>query len=747
MPTLRSQYGPRLLVACLALLIGGIAAGAAAAAEREMPESTRRMAALLQKTTAETDPAVNIFMNTARARMLSEMANQQNRPVPPTLVRELAYELLNAGQIKESLAVFERLKGMLKASGVDERSKQWTEVLMGVAIAHLRQGETENCVLHHSTRSCIFPITGSGVHMEKAGSRAALGVLTGLWEQDASNLGARWLLNIAAMTLGEYPAGVPRRALLVPDLFESEYDIKPFPDVAGELKLDVNDRAGGSIVDDFDGDGYLDIMASSMGFESQLRYFRNKADGTFADRTAEALLAGEVGGLNIVQTDYNNDGMPDVLMLRGGWMGAGGRFPRSLLRNNGDGTFTDVTEQAGLMSFHPTQTAVWFDFDTDGWLDLYIGNESTDAEIAPCELYRNNGNGTFTECAQETGVGSVAFVKGVASADYDNDGRPDLFLSVHGAANQLFRNDGPVEAGAEGKGGCGWRFTEVAAAAGVTEPKFSFPTWFFDYDNDGWEDLYVSGYLMGDIGDIAADYLGLPHRGDSPRLYRNDHDGTFSDVTKATGLNRLLFAMGANYGDFDNDGWLDFYLGTGNPMLGTLLPNRALRNAEGRFFQDVTTSGGLGHLQKGHGVSFADLDNDGDQDIHHVVGGAFEVDIFRNALFRNPGHGNHWIALKLEGVTANRPGVGARIKVVVRTSDGERAIYKTVRSGGSFGASPLRQEIGLGAALKIERIEIDWPGSGPAQILTGVEMDRVYRVREGDQNLAVIKLNQLKLGS
>src|SRR6185503_10312692 len=154
--------------------------------------------------------------------------------------------------------------------------------------------------------------------------------------------------------------------------------------------------------------------------------------------------------------------------------------------------------------------------------------------------------------------------------------------------------------------------------------------------------------------------------------------------------------MGCNFGDFDNDGWIDFYLGTGDPNLANLMPNRAFRNAEGRFFQDVTTSSGMGHLQKGHGVSFADLDNDGDQDIYHSVGGAYEGDFYRNALFENPGNSNRWITLKLEGVKSNRPALGARIKVVLDTKSGERAIHRVVSTGSTFGNNPFRQEIGLG---------------------------------------------------
>ncbi len=219
------------------------------------------------------------------------------------------------------------------------------------------------------------------------------------------------------------------------------------------------------------------------------------------------------GGLNLIQGDYDNDGFVDVLVLRGGWLGKDGRFPNSLLRNNGDGTFTDVTEQAGLLSFHPTQTAAWFDYNNDGWLDLFIGNESVPGSgaVDPCELYRNNGDGTFTECAAQNGVAITDWIKAVASGDYDNDGRPDLYLSSLTGPNRLLRNDGP--AGADRAAGAPWRFTDVAREAGVTEPLKSFPCWFFDYDNDGWLDLLVTGYSIRDAGDIAR---RLP-RGGPPR--------------------------------------------------------------------------------------------------------------------------------------------------------------------------------------------------------------------------------------
>jgi hypothetical protein len=166
------------------------------------------------------------------------------------------------------------------------------------------------------------------------------------------------------------------------------------------------------------------------------------------------------------------------------------------------------------------------------------------------------------------------------------------------------------------------------------------------------------------------------------------------------------------------------------------------RNAAGRFFQDVTTSGGFGHLQKGHGVSFADFDDDGDQDVYEVMGGVYEADNFRNVLYENPGHGNHFVKLKLEGVRSNRAAIGARIRIVVDDPDGPREIHRSVTTGGSFGANPLRQEIGLGSARAVLEIRVTWPASGTVQTFRGAEMDRAYGIREGDRALKEIPLRR-----
>ena len=241
----------------------------------------------------------------------------------------------------------------------------------------MRLAEDENCHLTATRDACLLPIKGGGVHQRREGSEGAVRALLEVLSEDPSSLRARWLLNIAHMTLGSYPDGVPERYRIPPSVFASDYPLPRFDNVAAEAGVDFSGLAGGAILEDFDGDRRLDLVWSAMGFDDQMRFLHNKGDGTFVERTREAGLTGETGGLNMLPADYDNDGNVDVLVLRGGWLGSQGRFPLSLLKSDGHGRFQDVTKAAGLLGhLAPTQTAVFFDFDGDGWLDLFVGNES-----------------------------------------------------------------------------------------------------------------------------------------------------------------------------------------------------------------------------------------------------------------------------------------------------------------------------------------------------------------------------------
>ena len=640
----------------------------------------------------------------------------------------LARELLWDGQTSAAIGELNRLSAMVGQSTAPERMKEsfFKMLRADVSISFLRLAEQQNCLAGHNPESCIFPIRGAGIHRLQEPSSAAIRVLLKSLAADPEDFGARWLLNLAYMTLGKYPQEVPPEHLIEEKVFQSEHDPGRFRDAAGELGVAAVGLAGGCCVDDFDGDGDLDIVASSWGLRDQLKLFSQNAAGGFDDRTLAAGLAGELGGLNLCHADYDNDGALDILVLRGGWLDGAEQFPNSLLRNLGGGVFDDVTEKAGLLAFSPTQVAAWGDYDNDGWLDLFIGNEANTAGIYDSMLYRNNGDGTFIDRGIASGLARLGFVKGAAWGDYDNDGFVDLYVSRSGAKNLLFHNEGK-ESATPG----GWGFKEVATSARVEEPVNSFPAWFWDYDNDGWLDLFVAGFDGAGIDGVAGDYLGRPRAAGHPRLYRNRGDGSFDDATSAAKLDRVLLVMGANFGDLDNDGYPDLYLGTGAPDYRTLMPNRMFRNDGRGAFQDVTTAGGFGHLQKGHGIAFADVDADGDQDIYAVMGGWYTGDVFPNVFFENPGHGNHWITLRLRGTRVNRSAIGARIKVTAREPGGVRQIHALAGTGGSFGSASLQQEIGLGKAEAIEEIEIWWPGQEQRQRLGGLEMDRVYLVEEG----------------
>ncbi|HUR45310.1 MAG TPA: FG-GAP-like repeat-containing protein [Candidatus Saccharimonadales bacterium] len=704
--------------------------------------STRQMVQRLVKLYAESTPSAAGYMSDRMAETLhGEMASATGLNEKFRLQFMLAIQQINAARPDAALNTFSSMERLISQSGgyLDKRTS--AELRMRKGIAFFRLGEQENCLATHNADSCVFPLKPKAYHLLPRGSRGAIALFDAALAENPDDFKARWLLNLAHMTLGEYPDKVNPQSLIPAKCFASEYEMPRFYDVSDGLGVDANDLAGGVIVDDFDNDGLYDLVISAWDAKGQLRYFHNNGNGTFKERTSEAGLVGEVGALNIQQTDYNNDGLLDIWMLRGAWLGKGGRIPNSLLRNNGDGTFSDVTEQAGLLSFHPTQASRWFDYDGDGWLDLFIGNESTDPRDPDyCELYHNNRDGTFTECAKACGINVAQFIKGVACADYDNDGRPDLYLSVRREGPKLLlHNDGPDASGQ-------WHFSNVAPRTGVNNHVLSFGTFFFDYDNDGWEDLLLFGYdLPNGVADVAKDYMGLPNEAAKPRLYHNNRDGTFRDVTAEAHLNRVCHTMGHNYGDLDNDGWLDFYCGTGDPDFTTLIPNRMFRNAEGKFFQDVTTATGTGHIQKGHGVAFADFNDDGFQDVYSALGGAYSGDFARNALFLNPGNTNHWVKLKLVGTKANRAAIGARIKLTLKTPTGARELYRTVSSGGNFGSNPLRQEIGLGDAKSIIAVDIRWPGSDTRQTLTGLEVDRAYQIKEGEAAPLVLKLKPVKL--
>jgi hypothetical protein len=598
-----------------------------------------------------------------------------------------------------------------------------------LGVGYLHKSEMENDVYRNPGERCLFPMPPGIRYAKTASSEMAIQFFLRYLTKKPDELEVKWLLNLTYMTLGEYPAGVPQKYHLPPALFASIENVGRFKDVAPEAGLNLFVMASGVIVDDFDNDGLFEVVTTSRDSCEPMHYFHNNGKGIFTDQAEKAGLSNQLGGLNLIQTDYNNDGCLDILVLRGAWQSLGQR--KSLLRNNCDRTFTDVTQESGLAKpATNTQAGVWADINNDGFLDLFVGNEN-----GPSQLFLNQGDGTFTDISHSAGIDQTALTKGVVAADYENDGYVDFYVSNVIGDNFLYHNkhDGT--------------FTEIANQAGVLGTGRSFATWFFDYDNDGWPDLFDTAYQPS-VDETVRTYLGLPHYAPSSRLYKNLGNGAFRDVTKETGLDRVFMPMGANFGDVDSDGYLDIYLGTGDPSYASLVPNILFHNKEGKSFVDITASSGTGEMHKGHGVAFVDIDNDGDEDIFTSIGGATPGDKHAFRLFENPGNGNDWISLRLVGSKSNRAAIGAKIKVTVK-NEGKaiRAIYHTVGSGGSFGSSPLRQHIGLGKSAQIVSLEIRWAGANRTpQIFSNVDKNQFLEVKEFAEDYTKLERRPYHLG-
>jgi len=670
------------------------------------------------------------FGNALTRRILPALENEKGKPPSERqwkLLRALGHVELISGNERDGLQHY----GQAVEVG-QKLEYQWPRGMLqdsiyALAICYLRMGETENCCARNGPESCLFPIPPSAVHSDETGSRKAIRSLEQYLQfgQDpVRRKKVQWLLNIAYMTLGEYPDKVPPKYLIEPKRFRSDEEFPRFANVAADSGLNTYSLSGGAIADDFDRDGDLDLMVSNWYSGGQMRFFTNDGEGKFADRTSEAGLDGLLGGLNMVQADFNNDGFIDVYVVRGAWQGPKGKHPNSLLRNNGDGTFTDVTFAAGLGENNlPTQTASWGDYDLDGDVDLYVGSEPLAMRgedfkktATACQLFRNNGDETFLNVAEPSGVTNLRFTKGVIWGDYNNDRWPDIYVSNLGDDNRLYHNNGDGT------------FRDVAPELDVVRPNTGIAVWFWDFDNDGLLDLYVSAYAAG-VNDVLDFFVGNTVMVEPARLYRGTGTG-FTEVGEAANLVRPCSTMGSNFGDLNHDGYLDFYLGTGSPPIEQIMPNVMYLNKSGKRFADVTTAGGFGNLQKGHAVTFADLDRDGDQDVFQQMGGAYPGDKFYDVLYQNPGFGNNWVSIHLVGVESNRSAIGARIKANITDAGKQRTVYKHVNSGGSFGGNPLTQMIGLGKARVIERLEIHWPKTDATQLFKNVPVNSRLRITE-----------------
>lgn len=491
---------------------------------------------------------------------------------------------------------------------------------------------------------------------------------------------------------------------------------------------------------DYDNDGYLDIFVvngaaiPSLRKESPKywnRLYHNNHDGTFTDVTEKAGVAGIGYGMGVSVGDYDNDGWPDIYVVNVG--------KNQLLHNNGNGTFSDVTDKAGVAGGILdgkkmwSVSAAWVDYNNDGLLDLFVSNyckwevnkdpycgptpklraycHPNNYANLPNTLYRNNGDGTFTDVSEETGIAKY-FGKGmgVAVADYDGDGFMDIFVANDNHPNFLFHNLG------------GKKFEEVSLQAGVAYAQSGgalsgMGVDFKDVDNDGRPDIWHT----------AVENESFP-------LFHNLGGGQFWEQTLQAQLavTRTMSGWGNGIFDFDNDGWKDLFVARSNVLDNIAQfsnrkyeePNSVLRNLGNGKFQDVSNEAGPDfQLAAAHrGVAFGDIDNDGRIDaVVTVLNGPLKYfhNVSKNA--------NHWILLKLVGKKSNRMGLGAQIRI---TGDDGRVQYNHATTAVGYAcASDSRVHFGLGGDRVIREIEITWP-SGTRQVLRNIAADQILRVEE-----------------
>ncbi len=492
-----------------------------------------------------------------------------------------------------------------------------------------------------------------------------------------------------------------------------------YEDMAAKHGVDRFDGNGTCAFADFDGDGKLDLALAGSG--TMMALYRNEGS-KFRAVTAESGLANVPSGYSLNAVDYDNDGRIDLYVTMNGWNGG---LPNRLFLNEGSGKFRDVSKESGSADPGDGFVSVWGDLDNDGLLDIVIANGVLKDGTTP-QVYRNKGNGTFENVTLQAGIkepptyGAI----GAALGDYDRDGDLDIFINGLGTApNRLYRNEGRMQ------------FRDVTRAARVTQPNHNgFVAFFTDYNNDAYPDL-----LTTSLAPWEAVVQGLtrmfrrPDKAaalhpDSVRLFRNNKDGTFADVTAEAGLGLPMGIMGSGVADLDNDGNIDFYFGTGDPQLTRIEPNRLFRNNGNGTFTDITDAAGVWQPgKKGHGVCFTDVDENGSLEMYAQLGGHYPGDHARNAWYQNKVRtGNHWLELELTGVRTNRFGVGAAIVVTA----GGRKFYREVKGSEGFGSTnPYRQHFGLGKADRVELVEIFWPG-GARQELRDVKVDQVQRIRE-----------------
>ena len=609
------------------------------------------------------------------------------------------------------------------------------ERLFWLAMAYLRQAEAENCtpdtshgsddpfhLTHSSGVPCALPL--ERLHPQAGPSTRAAELFQRLLDEyNPDDPLYRWLLNFSLMTVGDFPARVPEPYGVdspFTDFFYGEpakaaaerHQHLSFAERAHDLGIDTLNAGRGVAVEDFDGDGYLDIVTG--GSFEDVRFYHNSRGRSFEDRTLESGLSGISQPFVITAADYDNDGWVDLFVAR--------PFDHFLLlRNRGDGTFIDVTEASGLLhgrapdEIAATWVSAWADVDNDGDLDLFLAQWAFRLPFVTGLMARPrmdsklfiNETGRFLDRTAAFGLAHAVrdqYLLGATFGDMDNDGDPDLYVSSPlPGISRVFENTG----------------NRFVAGEQVKDPAPGFVAAWVDVDHDGRLDLFRGGFADARTSTEQA-VFGDPHgryRVGRSAVLHQDAGGRLW-ATEAFGDAMPMGTMGSSYGDLDNDGCHDFYLGTGNPESWFVLPNLMyLGQSDGARctgrWQNISNLHGWGTIQKGHGIVFFDFDNDGDQDVYSSLGGMWPADRWPNQFFVNQSRlSNTWIKIRLRGRQSNHFGIGARIMIEAERPNGEMLIRRYHMDGKTgFGSAPYLAHIGLLDAVSLRRVEVYWPTS------------------------------------
>jgi hypothetical protein len=613
-----------------------------------------------------------------------------------------------------------------------QRDGESKDRVFWLAISYLRAADVDNCLAHllrpHDEgdapggpgQYCALPITR--FHERRASAEHAAGLFEHLLDQYGPDRLHQWLLNVSWMVLGGFPDRVPPRYRItgsfvdafygggVPEMSARYSDLK-FVERAAEFHLDRYSTGRGIAVEDFDHDGYLDIVTGG-NFDSVV-FYHNDGGRDFSDRTAEVGLEHITQPFSIVAADYDNDGWVDLFISR--------PFGRYSLYRNDHGVFHDVTSETGLLDGLAADevTATWVpafaDVDNDGRLDLFLSQWGMKVPFtrglmarprSDSRLFMNEG-GRFVDRTREFGLAPLVrdqFFLGTAFGDYDGDGFDDLFLSSPLLnTSVLLHNVG------------GRRFERVPYD---DRHEGGFAAAFLDLNQDGRLDIFQAGF--GDARTSTAQAVfgegTWTHAAGHTTVHMQRDAGRFEDRSRMFSM--PMGTMGSTFGDVNNDGCYDFYLGTGGPEGWFVLPNLMyMGRPEGsgcsEALDNVSMLFGLGTLQKGHAAVFFDFDNDGDEDLYSSLGGMWPGDAWPNQLFVNESTSrNTWVGVRLRGRQTNRMGVGAQLAVHTRTKDGQPAVrYAVMNNKTGFGSAPYLLHVGLRDADRIERIDVRWPVS------------------------------------